>query len=276
MPRLPRLFVLVVLVLSLSVVAFGCKNGGGKKSSTPTSTAAASPTAGDLTPVETPVGAQALPFDSFHYVIDVNFTITQGGETDQSLIGLNVEGDYVGPNSHSYSNSFEFSELSGTQDVIIIGPDAWLREGSGNWTATTADAPEILDTVSLSSADPEFPAAGTDLAGSISALNSDQETRNGVQTHRYTISNADVQALKDILGQDFLANTSGLQDFGMTVWLDDDTNGLVSADLNGTADPSIFGTDSGFNLSPDATVSFTMTIELTQVNDDSISIEPPI
>ncbi len=273
MPR-PRLFVLVVLALSLSVVAFGCKSGGGKKSPTPTS-ATASPTAADLTPLETPAGAQALPFDSFHYTVDLSIKVSQPGKADESFISGNVEGDYVAPDSHAYKDNFALGTLTGSDDIVIIGQDAWIRQGQGEWKATTRDASEIASTTGLTSADPTFLAAG-DLAGSISALKSENETINGVDTRRYHVPKEAVQTLKDLLGPDFLSSASGLQEFEMTVWLDKATDGLVRAELNATADPSLLGGSSGLNLPAGSTASVSMKINLTKINDNSISIKPPI
>ena len=78
------------------------------------------------------------------------------------------------------------------------------------------------------------------------------------------------------MGEDFLADTAGLEDFEMTVWLDEETDGLVRAELTATAGPDIFGDDAGFNLADDATVTVSMTINVTQINDPDIEIEPPV
>lgn len=279
MPRPPRLFVLIVLILSLSVVAFGCKGGGGKKNATPTSatteTTATSPAEGDLTPVETPPGAQALPFDSFHYTVDLAIKITQPGQPDESFISGKVEGDYVAPDSHAYTDNFELGGLTGSDQIVIIGQDAWIRKGQGEWQATTRDASEIASTTGLTSADPTFLAAG-DLADSIASLKSENETINGVEARRYHVPREAVQTLKDLLGQDFLSSASGLQDFEMTIWLDNESNGLVRAELNATTDPSLLSGSSGLDLPAGSTASISMTINLTQINDNGISIGPPI
>ncbi len=279
MPRLPRLFVLIVLILSLSVVAFGCKGGGDKKHPTPTSATteatATSPAAGDLTPAKTPAGAQALPFDSFHYTVDLAIKITQPGKPDESFISGKVEGDYVAPDSHAYTDDFALGSLTGSDQIVIIGQDAWIRKDQGEWKATTRDASEIASTTGLTSADPTFLAAG-DLATSISSLKSENETINGVETRRYRVPKEAIQRLKDLLGPDFLSSASGLQDFEMTIWLDKKSNGLVRAELNATADPSLLSGSSGLNLPAGSTASVSMKINLTQINDNSIAIKPPI
>ena len=229
----------------------------------------------EATEPEPTESAGLIPFDSLHYVVDLEITIAQPGEAEETFISGQVEGDYVAPDSHAFTNTFEFGGLSGTEEIVIIGDDAWIREGQGDWTATSRLASEIADTIDLTSADPGFLSA-TDLAEGIGALDSEPDSINGVQTRRYHIPKEAVQTLSEILGEDFLADTAGLEDFEMTVWLDEETDGLVRAELTATASPDIFGGDAGFNLAEDATVTISMTIDVTQINDPDIEIEPPI
>lgn len=267
-----RFVLLAIVALSIGLGALGCKSGGKKAEACALPTAASSQST--ATQTETPEAAD-LPFGCFHYVIDIDFSISQPGQPEQSGISGTIEGDYVSPDSHSFTNRFAVSGLAGTQDVIIIGPDAWIREGQGDWVATTADDPDVIDTITLTTVDPGFPAAG-DFASDISTLDSEPDTVNSVETRRYAISNEAVQALKDLLGDSFLPDSSGIRDFEMTVWLEQESNGLVRAELTGTADRSIFGGQTGLTIPDDATVGFSMTINLTRLNDTSISIEPPI
>lgn len=281
MPRFPRLLALLIVAPLLAALVAACGDDGDEKEPTATAPAAeetateAPPTTPEATEPEPTESAGLIPFDSLHYVVDLEITIAQPGEADETFISGQIEGDYVAPDSHAFSNTFEFGGLSGTEEIVIIGDDAWIREGQGDWTATSRLAPEIVNTLDLTSADPGFLSA-TDLAEGISALDSEPDSVNGVQTRRYQIPKEAIETLSEILGEDFLADTAGLEDFEMTVWLDEETDGLVRAELTATASPDIFGDDAGFNLAEDATVTISMTIDVTQINDPAIEIEPPI
>ena len=105
------------------------------------------PTTPEATEPEPTESAGLIPFDSLHYVVDLEITIAQPGEAEETFISGQVEGDYVAPDSHAFTNTFEFGGLSGTEEIVIIGDDAWIREGQGDWTATSRLASEIADTI---------------------------------------------------------------------------------------------------------------------------------
>ncbi len=242
MQRFVRIFTLLVSVLLLvGLIAAACGDGD-EQEAEPTATTAA----------EAPETA-----------------------AEQTFISGQVEGDFVAPDSHSFTSTFEFAGISGSQEVVIIGNDAWTREGAGDWTKTTADDPEVQDATDLTSADPEF-LFSEDLAEGIAVLESEPETIDGVETRRYHIPMEAVEAIVGLLGEEFLEDAGGLEEFEMTVWLEEQSGALVRAELNATAGPEIFGGDAGFDLSPDASAIISMTINLTQINDPDIRIEPPI
>ena len=224
---------------------------------------------------ETVAPGGAAPFDSFHYTVDLEMNVTQPGEEEQSFISGQVEGDFVAPDSHAFSTTFEFAGLSGTQEAVIIGDDAWIREGEGDWLATTASDPNIQDALSLTSADPEF-LQDQQFAEDLAALDSEEETRNGVQTRRYHIPKESVETLVDLLGEGFLQDAAGLEEFEMTVWLEEETDMLVRAELTATASPELFGEEAGLSLAEGGSVTISMVVDVSQINDESIEIEPPI
>ena len=280
-PRLPLALLLTSLVL-LAGVAFACGGDGDDDAAEPTATEEERDTtpaeADDGEPTDEPEPTQASsgepPFDSYHYTVDLAFTVEDAGDTEGTSISGSVEGDFVAPDSHSFTSSFEFAGIGVTQEAVIIGDDAWYREGSGDWTATTVSDPQVQDALSLSSADPGF-LQDQEFASDISALDSEAETLNGVETRRYHIPKEAIETLAELLGEDFLEDAAGLEDFEMTVWLEDETGGLVRAEFTATASPDVFGAGAPFDLSAGATVSITMTINVTQINDESIEIEPP-
>jgi hypothetical protein len=212
-------------------------------------------------------------FDSFHYSVNFTFTVDDPSEGPTEVTG-SVEGDFVAPDSHSFSATFDFAGLTGTQEGVIIGEDAWYREGTGDWTATSTADPAIQDLVSLTSADPEF-LYDAEFAQDLSALDGTPEERNGVATIRYDIPQEAVDALADIFGEDFLA-TEGIETFDMVVWLEEASGALVRADFTATVEPEALGGVGPLEVSPDATVEVSMLIDLTQINDEAISIVPPV
>lgn len=223
----------------------------------------------------TPEPAAESPFDSFHYTVDLAFTVTDPSEGEDDLITGRVEGDFVAPDSHAFSTTFEFIGLSTTQDLVVIGDDAWMREGSGDWTELDRSDSEVQGALGLTSADPGF-LQDPEFAEDLAHLDSETETINGVETRRYSISKDDVEALADLLGEDFLADTSGIEELEMNVWLEEETNALVRAELTATASPELLADGAPFELSPDAEVTISMVIDVTQINDSGIEIEPPV
>lgn len=218
--------------------------------------------------------AAGSPFDSFHYTVDLAFTVSEPGGEDEVFISGQVEGDFVAPDSHAFATTFSFAGLSATQEVVIIEGDAWIREGSGDWTETTALDPEIQDALDLSSADPGF-LQDPEFADDLARLDSEPDTINGVETRRYFISREAVETLAALLGEDFLGDTSGIEEFEMTVWLEEETDALIRAELTVTASPELMAEGAPFDLDPDAELTISMFIDVTQINDPDIEIEPP-
>jgi hypothetical protein len=276
--------VLLLISLLFSAATFAaCGDGGDGDDGEPTATQAeptgsageATPTEEDGGPTEEPVAA--IPFDSFHYTVDLDFQVNDPeGGTEQPPIGGTVEGDFVAPDSHRVQTRFEFVGVSVVEEVVIIGEDAWYREGeAGDWTATSLSDERVQSAISLSSADPDF-LPGPDFAEDIAALESEPEERNGVQTRRYHIPAEALRTLGDLLGEDFFGNLEGVQEFEMTVWLEEETGGLVRAELSAVTTADALGEDAPFALGEGFTASITLVIDLTEINSRSISIEPPV
>lgn len=280
MPRSLRLLSLLLGLVALLGLASACGGSGGKNKPTTTAvvttTAKATPTKGATGgATQTASPRTPSPFQSFHYKVDLTFTVSgasQGGNQD---ISGTVEGDYVAPNSHAFNSTFTLAGISGTEAAVIIGDQAWYKASGSDWRATTADDPDVLNAISLTSADPTFLNTGQ-LSQDLSALNSDAETVNGVATKRYHIPKETVAALTDLFGDSFIKNAAGLKDFEMTVWLENNTGALVKAQLNATATPEIFGANSPFTLPADATITVSIAIDVSQINDSGITIAPPI
>jgi hypothetical protein len=277
MPRLFRLAALLLGLFALVATVSACTGGGDGEddAADPTATATATEEpSSDETPSDGPVGAS--PFESYHYTVDLEFSVEGAGADEGGVISGLVEGDYTAPDSHAFRTTFDIAGLSATEEAVIIGDRAWYRGIGEEWRETTRDDPDVVSAIELTSADPGFLTAdqlGEDLA----VLDSETEERNGVSTRRYHIPRDAVDALVALFGDEFLQDTSGLKDFEMTVWLEEESGALVRAEFSATATPDIFAGDPAvFDLPPDATLIISMVIDLTRINDGSISIEPPI
>lgn len=280
MVRHIRLIALLLgAMLALGLFA-ACDDGDGEPAATaveePTEGPTGEPTGAEPTePIETGEPGAALPFDSFHYVVDFEFVIDEPNGDEQTAISGRVEGDYVAPDSHSFVNRFEFGGVGGSQEIVLIDDDAWYRQGGGAWRATTASDPDVAGAIDLTSADPDF-LYDPEFAQNIAVLDSVSETLSGVQTRRYHIPKEAVNTLGKLLGEEFLNNLNGLQDFEMTVWLEEESGALVKAELSATGTPDLFGGSAPFEIDPNATLNISMRINVTQINDASIEIEPPV
>ena len=271
---------LSILVLAGALVFAGLACGGGNDENAKATATQETPTEeAEATATETagrgPM-TMSSTFDSYHYTVDLNVTVDDPQETEPAEVHGTIEGYFVAPDSHSFETNYDIAGLSVTQEGVIIGEDAWYREGgAGDWTATTADDATILDMISLTSADPGF-IDDPEFSQNISTLDSEPESINGVETRRYHIPKEAVETLSGLLGEDFLQDAAGLQDFEMTVWLWDESNGLVRAEFTASAGPDILGDVAPFDVSPDSVLTIDMTIDLTQINDDSIRINSPV
>ena len=268
MQRSLRIFALLIGVLVLLLAA--CTSDS--TSETPPTTAP--PPAAEPTDTPEPPAGKPVAFESFHYTVDLEVTIGEGDDSEPFISGR-VEGDFVAPGSHAFSNTFAFAGLSTTQEVVIIDDQAWIRGGSGDWRETTVFDPDVLDAIGLTSADPEF-LQDQQFADDIAILDSEPETINGVETRRYHIPKDAVQALVDLLGDDFLEDAAGLEEFEMTVWLEEETDTLVRAELTASVAPELLGEDSGLSLADSGPVTISMLIDVTQIDDPAIQVEPPI
>jgi hypothetical protein len=293
-------FITAVVAIALASATTACNSGGDKKDANPTPTAAAATDDDDETPDDaddddaatatresgdaeddegdddaTPraqstrssgPGPALHAFESFHYAVEIGFTV----DGEDGGIGVNIEGDYVSPDSHSYVQTFSFGGISGSESAVIIGEDAWSREGDGDWEESS---PSLLDT-DLTSADTEF-FSDEEFIGDIEVLDSEDDVVDGREARRYQFSLDDLDTIVELLGEEFLEDMEGVEDLSMVVWVDKDESALLGAELTATTTAAALG-DSGLDLDPDQLVTVQMTISVTDVNDGSIEIEPPV
>lgn len=280
-----RLFRIGVIAFALFVatgLTFACDDAGedepevtatvaAESDQTPTVDEAVAPTEESTSTPEPPLG-----LESFHYTVALDMTIDQPAPQEDATITGTVEGDFVAPWSHAWEQSFELAGLSGSESFVIIGDDAWKREGIGAWEETTQADLAAADALDLTAADPSF-LGDLEFTNELGELEGEPEQINGVSALRYDLSEQ-IDAFIDLFGTDFFqGEAAGLEDLEMTVWLEEGTQTLVRADLAAVAGPEILaGTDAPFAISTDAKVRVHMTIDITQMNDPSIRVEPPI
>jgi hypothetical protein len=194
--------------------------------------------------------------------------------SDVNLSGT-IEGVFVAPDSHSFTQTFSIAGLSGTEEAVVIGDTVWFRsEGDEEWRRSTRSDPEASELIDLTSADPDF-LFDQEFSQDLATLEGEPEELNGVQTTRYDIPREAVAALADLFGQGFLGETSGIEEFEMTVWLEEETGALVRAEFTATGSEALFA-GAPFELDPGAQAQITMTINLTEINDPNLSVQPPV
>jgi hypothetical protein len=133
---------------------------------------------------------------------------------------------------------------------IVIGPDAWVDLGTGTYLSQPgggAQFDQMRTGLAPATLLGQFPTTGLDL------FKVADEDKNGVGTVHYHTTAADTPALVPSIGAD------GVMDF----WIADEGGYLVSMTMSGTMD--VEGTST----------PVAMSIDLSRVNDETISIAAP-
>ena len=295
-PRTRRGALLAGLLAALALAAAGCGGGDApaadsasaaptvESTAPPASTASPSPSpqptptpTASATPTATAsAGSGALR--SYRYRVEIEFAL-QGEAGEAPVIVGSVEGDYVAPDRHRFTNAFSIGAIRFVQDIVLIGDAAWIRDGGGAWRATTADDPAVLEASALTSADPAFPAGETPLARDIAVFAGEPVTREGRPSTRYELDRADLLAIDDLFGAGILGVAPVLAEaetFDMRAWTDEATGALVALELLLVAPAESLAGDLGIELEPGAPVAYRMSVALGDIDDPAITIESPI
>jgi hypothetical protein len=147
---------------------------------------------------------------------------------------------------------FDQLQALGSSDVkfIVIGNDAWIDLGTGGYIPSPgggAAAESMRTSLAPATLLGQFPTSGYEL------FRVGEEDRNGIATTHYHASAQDTPALASSIGE------NGVMDF----WISDEGGYLVSMEMDGEMD--VQGT-----MTP-----VKMSIDLSRINDPSISIQPP-
>jgi hypothetical protein len=264
---------LIALALAAGVACNAGGDGGDSRKAertddqgAPTRTSDGDDTSGD---------AELATLERFNYTVSFELTI-EGEGVDESVVSAEVTGSHIAPDRHAWTDRYAIGSLKFSESYIIIGDDAWTRSGSGRWTATTASDPDVVDATDLTSADPVF--ADEEFAEDIGVFDSTDERRNGIETRRIAISQADFGRLSSLFGSDFLpSDLEGFRELAFTVWLSKSGDHLIAAELEALVSPEFLSSDGDFpfDIPPGANARIRMALDREDINDDSIVIEPP-
>ena len=259
MNRAPRLLSLAAIAL-FAVAACGGSTTSSSPSEAPAPASEAP--ASVAPPSEAPasqaagpdVGAAAQALDDVQkYALDL--TVSGLMQTAEGASGITMSG-VVDRATEAYQ--FDMSGVAGFEALggsgisfILIGPDAWISTGDGNYIPTPGGASmfsqftEGLAPQALLGMVPPSALQGMTPVGT--------EEKNGVATTHYRVTGADSPPVAEGLGADS----------AIDVWIADEGNYMVAMVLDGTMDVS------------GAATPIEMSMDISRINDESIAIEAP-
>ncbi len=218
-----------------------------------------------------------LDLDSYRY--EVNIEIGDPATPDETLIKGSVSGDFEGPDRHYILNEFEVAGFPGRNETILIGDQVWYRDEGEDWAETTLTDSDVESAIQLSSADPEgFFAPDDQFLDDISQLRGESENHGGIDTTRYTITNEDFELLTRLLGEEFLSpdEMEGIESLEMTVWVAEDGDYVVGTEITIVGDATALGEDVPAPTGGGSKIRIRIAYEITDIDDSSIKVEPPI
>jgi len=257
-----------VLILLGAIILSAC-GGGGKEEEAArenapeaAASAAATPAATSAaTPEEGAAGATSGPAAAFakleSYRTNLHFTLESAAADASEALSLDLEGAFVAPDRSQTHVSASLGDLQLEEDSITVGDQTWVKTGD-NWAE---GEPEFQ----LSDFSPGYllEELGSD---QLRVLKSSKETVNGVDSLRYSIDRADIESLRNLgalFGQD--VDSENLpEEFNVDIWLAEDGGWPVR--LTMAARGSMDGGDE---------MSLDFSLDVTDVNDTGIDIEPP-
>ncbi len=291
MLRIPRVLASLLVITSLAV-AVACGGDDGTASSTPTaagenqrddSTGTASPTATPGAPTGTPAADSPLAIaedlsgglsplqkvSSFNYAVDVAFE-SKGGDKDESG-SVTLSGSYRGPDRFSLKLKLDAPGMPVDIQAIGIGNDLYTNLG-GAWEKVAANDAGLLSSLLSTNEDfyREFTLKGLGDLGGFTV-----EDLNGIRVKHYRLDQDDLQKLATEAGQgDVVQSLLSAGDLAMDLFLADAGGFLVGLRLDGTLNNKLPGT--GLPALGNGTVELHVKMDLTDLDDPNITIEPPI
>ena len=248
----------VILLAGSLLVACG---GGGKEEEAARDKAPEAAATAAATPEEGAAGVTSGPAEAFAKLESyrVNMRLTMEGTTAEGpgALALNLEGAFVAPDRSQTHLNARVGDTELEEESISVGGQTWVKTGD-NWVE---GEPQLqLSDFSPGSLLEEL---GPD---QLRVLKPSKETINGVDTLRYSIDQADIETLRSLgalLGQDgSLENLP--EEFNVDLWLAEDGGWPVRVTMTARG-----VMDNGNEMSLD------FSMDVTDVNDPGIKIEPP-
>lgn len=258
--RLRSRYLPLVLAATLlgGLVLAACNGGDDEEAEAPPPAAerAEEPSEAVEAPPPAPTDAFA-ELESYRFALTISFEGADLADEDLGGISFDLEGAFVAPDRSQVSIQGNLGGLALEEETITIGDRSWVRSG-GVWEEGEAS----FETTDLTPS--EF-FAGFD-AEELRIIQPTEETVNGIDSFRYSVDQADIeqlQALSAVFGDgDNLEDMP--EDFSFDLWLAKDGGWPVRVVMTASGDAE--GSEVAVELSMD----------ITDVNDDDIEIEPPV
>ena len=286
------LYALATLAASFALIAAACggddggdgADGDTESTATATETTAATSEATSAPTTEATTPAEGTPeatsesggettslsdvFDSYRHSFSMQMSVDGLGE----MFAVTTEGIFITPDRRTATTNSGAMGFGTAIETVVIGDVVWVRQVGGEWSEFTRDTvpPEFAGDV-VGSEDLQI---DEETLAQIEELDGEPETLNSRETTRYELTEEFYQSMSSAFGETF--NPSDFEEFNSTVWIDNETGQAIKMEMHIVTLPSAFGSDlEGLPVPPDARITMDLQFELSQINDDSLSIEEP-
>jgi hypothetical protein len=269
--RLKSYYLPLILVATLlgGLLLAACGDGDEKEAEAPPAAAetAEAPEEAEAPPAATEIAEEPedapaptdafADLESYRYSLRISFEGEELAEEGLGALSFDMTGAFVAPDRSRVRIEGDIGGFTLEEESISIGDRTWVltgdtwREGEGSF-----ESGELAPNTFFSDFDVE----------KLTVIKPSEETVNGVDSLRYSIDEADIEqleALAAVFGDgDALEELP--EDFTLELWLAKDGGWPVKMVM--TARGPVDGGD--FDVE--------MTMDITDVNDPDIEIEPPI
>ena len=216
----------------------------------------------------------ALTLERFHYRATVTLR-EQVDEGEARELVISTEGDFQQPDRHAFTFITRSGDAAVVRRVVLIGEEAWVRQGDDPWRMTTTDDPQVAEllAVAFSTVRPAF-LSGPEfdrVREAVRRLTPTDEAVNGILADRYQVGENGREFFETFLADDrLLRNVEGLS---WDLWLAQDgawpVRLLASATI--TADLTILD-----ELDLAAPVFWELRVDISRPNDPTLTIVAPL
>ena len=259
--RFPLRYLATLLMLLAASLFAACGGGDEDEEAARDKMREAAAATAAATPEEPAAEVAAAPADAFanleSYRLNLRFTL-EGTATDEpGVLAVDLEAAFVAPDRSQTRISARLGELELEEESITIGDQTWVKVGD-SWVEGEAqlELEDLSPASLLEDLSPE----------QLRLLKPSKETINGVESLRYSIGRGDIDALRS-LGA-LLGPEEGLEnlpeEFDIDLWLAEDGGWPVRVTM--TARGAVADGDE---------IDLDFSLDVTDVNDPDIKIEPP-